>query len=125
MILGTGIDLIEVARIADSIARFGARFLERIFTRAEIDYCERHQAPALHFAARFAAKEACLKALGTGWANGLRFTHIEVQHDARGMPRMQLLEQARSLAIELGVGAIHVSLTHTEQMAAAVVILER
>ncbi len=124
MILGIGLDLLETARMARALAEHGGRFEDRVFTRSELQDCERRVDRAQALAARFAAKEACLKALGTGWAEGLTFRQVEVVRDARGKPSLRLEGAAAERARTLQVKAIHVSLTHQPGAAAAVVVLE-
>lgn len=124
MILGTGIDLAEVARIREAVERYGRRFLERVFTPAEIAYVERKANRYERYAARFAAKEAGMKALGTGWRRGVRWQDFEVRNQASGRPALLLHGAAAEYARQLGVERIHLSLTHTETMAQAFVILE-
>lgn len=124
MVLGMGIDLIEIDRVQRSIDRFGDRFLERIFTPGEIAYCMRKKSFAESFAARFAAKEAGAKALGTGISYGVSWQEFEVTREASGKPSLQLHGRAAELAGRLGVVRSALSLTHTQQMAMAVVLLE-
>lgn len=124
MIIGTGIDVCEVPRIAVSIARFGDRFLQRVFTREEIQYCESKKNSTERFAARFAVKEAAMKALGTGASRGVTWRSIEVGHAPGGRPILRLYGQAREIAARLGVKQTSVSLTHSESTAMAIVILE-
>ena len=124
MILGTGIDICEVPRIATSISRFGNRFLERVFTAAEIRYCQSKKNSVERFAARFAAKEAAMKALGTGAARGVTWTSIEVSHAPGGRPTLHLHSQAAEIAAHLGVQRISLSITHSESSAIAMVIFE-
>lgn len=124
MILGTGIDLAEVARIREAVERYGRRFLERVFTPGEIAYVERKANRYERYAARFAAKEAGMKALGTGWRRGVRWQDFEVRNQASGRPALLLHGVAAEYARQLGVERIHLSLTHTETMAQAFVILE-
>jgi holo-[acyl-carrier protein] synthase len=124
MIIGLGIDLVEVARLADALDRHGNRFVERVFTGAEREACELRGDRALALAARFAAKEACLKALGTGWAEGLGFRDVEVVREGNRPPRLVLHGAAARRAEALGVIRSHVSLTHQPGIAAAVVVLE-
>lgn len=124
MIIGTGIDICEVPRIADSIARWGERFLQRVFTENEIRYCQSKKNSAERFAARFAAKEAAMKALGTGVALGVVWTNIEVGHAPGGRPILRLLGKTAEIANKLGVTRISLSLTHTERIAMAMVIFE-
>jgi holo-[acyl-carrier protein] synthase len=124
VIVGLGIDVIEVARMADALRRHGERFVDRIFTVAERAACDSRADRVLALAARFAAKEACLKALGTGWADGLGFRDVEVARHGNEPPRLVLHRAAARRAEELGVIRSHVSLTHQPGIAAAVVILE-
>lgn len=124
MIVGIGMDLIEVERVAAAVERQGEAFLSRVFTPAERTYCE--QAPkvrAQRLAARWAAKEALLKALGTGLRE-VKLQEIEVLHDDLGAPHLTLHGAAAQVAERQGVQRIHVSLTHTENYAAAQVVLE-
>lgn len=124
MILGHGIDLAEVERVRRSVERFGDRFLERVFTEAERAYAGDGPRRDEHLAARFAAKEAVFKALGTGWAQGVGWTDIEVAREASGKPVLALHGRAHEIAESMGVRTWHVSLTHTGTMAMASVIAE-
>ncbi len=125
MIIGTGTDLTEISRIEQSIARFGQRFLGRIYTAAEIRYCQRKRHTAAEsFAARFAAKEAGAKALGTGIANGVNWLEIEVTHLPGGRPTILFHGRAADRAAAMGVTAVHLSLSHGRELAIATVILE-
>jgi holo-[acyl-carrier protein] synthase len=124
MILGTGVDIAEVARIRESIERFGDRFLHRIFTEGEIEYCERKASRFESYAARFAAKEAGMKALGTGWSRGVRWRDIEVVRPKGQRPSIQFHGEAASIAAKLGTKNIALSITHTSEQALAHVILE-
>src|SRR6266581_6611889 len=124
MIVGTGIDIAEVPRIAESIARFGERFLRRIFTEEEIRYCESKANRIERYAARFAAKEASMKALGTGWSHGIRWRDIEVVRPKGQRPTIQFHGQAVVFAEKLGTRNIALSITHTREQALAHVILE-
>ncbi len=124
MIVGTGIDIAEVDRIRQSIARFGERFLRRIYTPGEIRYCESKANRAERYAARFAAKEAAMKALGTGWSHGVRWRDCEVVRPSGKRPTIVLHGTASRIAAALGVKNAALSLTHTEQQAIAQVILE-
>jgi holo-[acyl-carrier protein] synthase len=123
MILGTGVDIAEVPRIRHSIERFGDRFLRRIFTDGEIRYCERRARRVESYAARFAAKEAGMKALGTGWSRGVRWRDIEVVRPKGQRPTIQFHGEA-AIAEKLGTKNIAISLTHTAEQALAHVILE-
>ena len=124
MILGTGVDLAEVARIRASIERYGERFVQRIYTPKEIAYVERKANKFERYAARFAAKEAAMKALGTGWSHGVRWIDLEVTNLPSGRPTMALHGVAGKIAAHLGVKSVHLSLTHTAEMAQAYVLLE-
>ena len=124
MIVGLGIDVVEVSRLADALRRHGDRFVERVFTDRERAACEPRADRVLALAARFAAKEACLKALGTGWAEGLGFRDVEVVRQGNQPPRLVLHGEAARRAEALGVIRSHVSLTHQPGVAAAVVVLE-
>jgi holo-[acyl-carrier protein] synthase len=124
MIVGTGVDIAEVHRIRESIERFGDRFLRRIFTDGEINYCEQKATRFESYAARFAAKEAGMKALGTGWSHGVRWRDIEVVRPQGQRPTVQFHGEAAVIAMELGTKNIALSLTHTSEQALAHVILE-
>jgi holo-[acyl-carrier protein] synthase len=124
MILGTGVDIAEVPRIRESIERFGDRFLRRIFTDGEIRYCEQKATRFESYAARFAAKEAGMKALGTGWSRGVRWRDIEVVRPKGQRPTIQFHGEAAVIATKLGTKNIALSLTHTREEALAHVILE-
>ena len=124
MIVGTGVDIAEVPRIRESIERFGERFLHRVFTAGEIAYCERKATRFESYAARFAAKEAGMKALGTGWNHGVRWRDIEVVRPRGQRPTIQFHGQAAAFAEKLGARNIALSITHTSEQALAHVILE-
>ena len=124
MIVGMGIDIAEIDRIEASIGRHGRHFLERIFTPGEIAYCERHRNKAERYAGRFAAKEAAMKALGTGWGKGVRWVDIEVVRAGSGKPSLQLAGKAREIAAGRGVKNISLSITHSGNTALAQVIFE-
>ncbi len=124
MILGTGIDLAEVARIREAVEKYGRRFLERVFTPGEIAYVETKANRYERYAARFAAKEAGMKAIGTGWRGGVRWQDFEVRNRRSGRPELLLHGVAAEAARRMGVERIHLSLTHTETVAQAFVILE-
>ena len=125
MIIGTGVDIAEVPRIRESIERFGDRFLKRLFTEGEIQYCERKKVSRFEsYAARFAAKEAGMKALGTGWSRGVRWRDIEVVRPKGQRPTIQFHGEAANIAAKLGTRNIALSLTHTSEQALAHVILE-
>src|ERR1700683_5827414 len=124
MLIGTGVDLIEVERIARSIERFGERFLRRVYTDHEIAYCRSKRGSAESFAARFAAKEAAAKALGTGISRGVTWNEFEIDRQPGGRPVLELRGRAALLARELGVRTISLSLTHTDSLAMATVMME-
>lgn len=124
MIVGTGIDLAEVPRIQASVERFGDRFVKRIFTEREIAYVERKANKYERYAARFAAKEAGMKAIGTGWRRGVRWQDFEVSNLRSGKPTLLLHGVAAEFAAKLGVKNVALSLTHTAQYGMAHVILE-
>jgi len=124
MVKGLGIDLVEVARIRDMLERHADRFTGRVFTPGEVAYCRARGEPAQSFAARFAAKEATFKVLGTGWAEGVFWRDVEVVCDPRGAPHVILGGRARERALELGIDRLHVSLSHTSGHAVAAVVGE-
>ena len=124
MIVGTGIDIAEVPRIAAAIERFGDRFLRRIFTEKEIRYCDSKANRMERYAARFAAKEAALKAIGTGWKHGVAWTDVEVRREPGGRPTIAFTGKAAEFAARLGVTRASLSLSHTKDQAIASVILE-
>jgi holo-[acyl-carrier protein] synthase len=125
MIVGTGIDLVEIDRVARSIERYGRRFLERVYTSAEIAYCERKRHNAAEsYAGRFAAKEAGAKALGTGMGFGVTWREIEVGREPAGRPLLLLHGRAAEIAAAMGVQRSSLSITHTGTEAMAMVILE-
>lgn len=124
MIIGIGTDLAEVGRIRDSIERFGPRFLNRIYTEGERAYAQSKANSAERFAARFAAKEAGMKAIGTGWNFGVTWKDFEVVNERSGRPTLRLSGVAQSVAQRLGVQRVSISLTHSKETAFAVVILE-
>lgn len=124
MIVGSGIDLVEIARIQQSLERFGQRFLDRVFTAAEQAYCMRKRNAAESLAARFAAKEAGAKALGTGISRGVNWLEIEVVREPGGRPGLQFHGRAAEIASQLGVAHTALSITHTSSLSMANVILE-
>jgi len=125
MIIGTGIDIVEITRFRKIIAVSGERFLNRVFTPEEQWFCLARRDSAPHFAARFAAKEAVFKALKTGWAKGVTWLDVEVQRQEQSAPIIILHGVAREIAATKGVGRTHLSLTHTNNWAAATAILEQ
>ena len=124
MIVGTGIDIAEVPRIRESIEKFGERFLNRVFTEGEINYCRSKANFVERFAARFAAKEAAMKALGTGWNHGVRWRDVEVVRAKGSRPTIVFHGKAAEFAARLGTKNIALSLSHTAEQAIAQVILE-
>jgi holo-[acyl-carrier protein] synthase len=124
MVVGLGIDVIQNERIRDSVSRFGTRFINRIYTETEIAYCANCTDPGIHYAARFAAKEAAFKALGTGWAAGVKWKDIEVQRLPSGKPDLHLYGEALERATSMGATRFHVSLTHDQLVSCAVVIFD-
>ena len=124
MIVGTGIDAVEIERIEQAIDRYGQKFLNRVYTAGEQEYCQRKRSSAESFAGRFAAKEAGAKALGTGISHGVTWTEIEVVRERGGRPTMKFHGRAAEIAARLGVGSASLSLTHTKTLAMASVVLE-
>lgn len=124
MIVGTGIDIAEVDRIAASIERFGRRFLDRVFTADEIRYCESKANRAERYAGRFAAKEAAMKAIGTGWSHGVTWQDVEVMRVPGGRPTVAFHGKAAEFFRKLGAVRAQLSITHTKELAMAQVILE-
>ena len=124
MIVGSGIDIAEVPRIAEAIERHGQRFLNRVFTEGEIAYCDSKANRIERYAARFAAKEAGMKAIGTGWNHGVRWKDVEVCRQPGGRPTLVLHGKAAEFAAKLGTKNVALSLSHTAEQAIAQVILE-
>lgn len=124
-ILGIGTDIVEVARIAKLLRDKADEFLPRVFTTAEIAYCRAKANPALHFAGRFAAKEAFMKALGTGWAKGVGFGEIGVLNTEEGKPALDVTGEAKRLLDGLGPSFLWLSLSHTREYATATVVIEK
>ncbi|MEY4918646.1 MAG: holo-ACP synthase [Verrucomicrobiota bacterium] len=124
MILGTGIDIVEVARIASAFAQHGERFVNRVLLADEIAYCLKHRQPAPFLAARFAAKEAIAKAFGTGIGAQLGWQDMEICRQESGAPFVVLHGKGKILFEARGAKSLHVSLSHTENYAAATAILE-
>ena len=124
MIVGSGIDIAEVPRIAEAIARHGDRFLHRIYTEGEMRYCDSKANRVERYAARFAAKEAAMKALGTGWNHGVRWRDVEVCREPAGRPTIAFHGKAAEFAARLGAKHIALSISHTAEQAIAQVILE-
>jgi holo-[acyl-carrier protein] synthase len=124
MIVGSGIDLVEIGRIQQSLERYGQRFLNRVYTSAEQAYCLRKRKAAESLAARFAAKEAGAKALGTGISRGVNWLEIEVTREPGGRPTLRFHGRAAEIAARLGVVHTALSITHTSDLSMANVILE-
>ena len=124
-ILGIGVDIVEISRMADLRQRHGERFKDLLFVPEEYEYCLSRAKPDECFAARFAAKEAVMKALGTGWAEGVAFTGIEVVRQEGGKPEIRLHGSTAKRAGELGAGTIHLSLSHSTISAIAQVLIEK
>jgi holo-[acyl-carrier protein] synthase len=124
LIVGLGLDIAEIDRIEAAIVRHGAPFIERLFTAREAAYCERHKNKYERYAGRFAAKEAAMKALGTGWRRGVRWRDIEVIREPSGKPTLHLAGVAGELAAQMGVKNISLTITHSGNLALAEVIFE-
>jgi holo-[acyl-carrier protein] synthase len=122
MIIGIGTDIAEVHRIAKSIEKSG--FMEKVFSKAEIAYCEKKANKAENFTARFAAKEAFFKALGTGWRGGMSFSEVEVWNDELGKPTLNIIGQTAEIIKDKNIKTIHISLSHIKDLAMATVVLE-
>ncbi len=124
MIVGTGVDIIEVERVAEAIERYGERFLRRIYTAGEIKYCQSKRNSSERFAARFAAKEAAFKAIGTGLRMGVAWKEVEVRREPSGRPSLNFSGAAAAHAVALGMKRASLSISHTAELAIANVILE-
>lgn len=124
-VIGIGVDIVETARIEHSLERFGERFLHRVFTAGEIEYCQSMKFPARHFAARFAGKEAVSKAFGTGIGKAMGWKDIDIHRKPSGEPFLVLLGGAERLASGRGITQSLISLSHTDHHAVAMVVLER
>jgi len=125
MIVGIGIDLVEIARLKRSIERFNERFLKRIYTVRELEYCQQKLIREKHYAVRFAAKEAMVKAIGIGVRNGITWQDIEVVNDGMGKPEIRTYGKCKQIMSILKVNRIHISLSHTENYGIAMVVLEK
>jgi len=123
MIFGIGIDLIEVERVAEKIGK-KAGFRELVFSKNEIEYCELRTNKYEHYAARFAAKEAFFKAIGTGWRDGTAFNEIEITNNENGKPELSFFGKTAEAIEKMKLGKISVSLSHLKTMASAIVIIE-
>lgn len=124
MIFGVGIDEVEVARVEKKLSETPG-LKERLFTEREIQYCESKRYPSQNFAARFAAKEAFFKAVGTGWRNGFAFTDVEIVNDEIGKPVCLMHGRVKQFAEENGINGVHISMTHLREIAGAIVMLEK
>ncbi len=125
MIAGIGIDIVHLERLRRAVAQHGERFLRRVFTANELEFCRRYRDPIPCCAARFAAKEALFKALGTGWTGGIRWLDVEVRRANARAPELVLSGRAREIADRSGIRLAFVSLSHSEESAVAVVVLEK
>jgi len=123
-VVSTGIDIVDIPRLAASMARHGERFSKRVFTDSERAYCEGRANPAIHFAGRFAVKEAVLKVLRTGWAKGIGWTDVEVVSGPAGEPSVALARGAKERAEAMGIARIHISISHTDNHAVASAVAE-
>jgi holo-[acyl-carrier protein] synthase len=124
MIFGVGIDIIEVERIQKELSKEGERFKARVFTKNEIEYCEPKATKAQHYAARFAAKEAFFKAMGSGWSKGFAWTEIETAKNEEGKPYLITSGKVKEFLKQNKVSNIQISLSHIKETATAIVILE-
>lgn len=123
-VIALGMDLMQIDRIEDVIAKRGAHFLDRVFTPEEQAYCERRHRPATHYAGRYAVKESVMKVLGTGWAHGVRWVDIEVRRAPGAAPEVHLAGASAEIAARRGLDRIHVTITHDGGIAAAVAVGE-
>jgi holo-[acyl-carrier protein] synthase len=124
LIIGMGVDIAEVGRIQGAIERYREVFLRRVYTAREREYCERSRNKYERYAGRFAAKEAAMKALGTGWRRGVRWVDLEVVRETSGRPTLAIMGEAAKIAQQLGVKSVALSITHTAAQALAQVIFE-
>ncbi|ABC77408.1 holo-ACP synthase [Syntrophus aciditrophicus] len=124
MVHGTGIDLVDIDRLEKILMKWDMSFLKKVFSPAEIEYCAKRAFPAIHYAARFAAKESFLKSLGMGIGMGIPLKDIEVRNDPLGRPVLNLYGKALEILEKRGITTVHVSLSHSRSQAGAVVILE-
>lgn len=124
MILGIGIDIIEVKRVGEAVERYGERFLRRIFTEAERAYCSGKKNAAIHYAGRFAAKEAAFKAMGRGWGGNIGWKEVEVTNLDSGAPQVSFHGKALERIREMNMSRGLVSISHVQETATAIVILE-
>ncbi|MFZ5590207.1 MAG: holo-ACP synthase [Bacillota bacterium] len=124
LVYGTGVDIVEIDRVKKAVLKYGQRFLHRVFTEGEIAYCYRQKDPFPHLAVRWAAKEAAVKALGSG-VRGLSWRELEVGRRENGQPQLRLWGRAAALAVARGIESFHLSLSHNRTMALAFVIAEK
>jgi holo-[acyl-carrier protein] synthase len=125
MIFGIGTDLVDIYRVEKIIKKWGDKFLTKVYSQNEIEYCQKKAFPSMHYAARFAAKESFLKSLGIGLGMGVKLQDIEVINNPQGSPVLTVNEIIRARLDKLGINAIHISITHTREHAQAIVILEK
>ena len=125
MIAGIGIDLVKINRIQEAVQKWDKRFLNRVFTPLELQYCFARLDPYLHLSGRFAVKEAAFKALGTGWRSGVRWIEIEILNNPQGKPMVTTTGRVKQLMADLGVANIHVSISHDTDYAIGQVILSK
>ncbi len=125
MIAGIGVDIVDIGRIRRILENQGDRFVQKVFTPLEQEYCSKHRDPAPHYAARFAAKEAVFKAIGTGWAEGISWLDAEVRRQDRGAPILALAGETAKRCRAMGVASTHLSLSHSNESAVALVVLEK
>ena len=122
MIRGLGTDIVEIVRVGEMLDRHGEQFLDRVFRPEEVSYCQQRKAYLQHFAGRWAAKEAVMKAIGTGWSKGVGFRDIEVRSLASGQPTLVLHEEARQTADRLGIGEVLITISHCRAYATATAV---
>ncbi|PCJ62050.1 MAG: hypothetical protein COA79_05020 [Planctomycetota bacterium] len=125
MIVGTGIDIVEISRIEKSMEKFGQKFLDKILTKKEMEYCQTMRNPTPTLAGRFAAKEAAVKALGTGIQNGVSWKDIEIENNELGKPVLRFYDKAKEIADKLLAINYFISISHSKENAVAFVILEK
>lgn len=123
MVYGIGIDIVKVDRIKRAILKSGQRFVGRIFTEKEISYCEKRKSMYQHYAARFAAKEAVFKAIGTGWRKGVSWNEIEVENDSSGKPHINIYGKTKEMAEKIGGKRFLITITHSDEYAITKVIM--
>ena len=124
MVVGLGVDIVQNERIQGIIDKWGEKFLSKIFTKTELDFINRHEQKLQRYASNFAVKEAFVKALGTGFRNGINFHNIQVRRDELGKPFIELMGETKSFADEKGINKIHTTISHEKDYSVAVVIFE-